>query len=214
MIVSLHVYVAFLAAGVALNLTPGPDMLYVLASGSRAGPRSGVLAACGVGAGCAVHTFAAATGLSALLVSSATAFTAVKWAGAAYLVYLGGKALLAPAALAATPAPGARAEAGPAERVFRRAVVTNVLNPKVAIFFLAFVPQFVDPARGRIWLQFLVLGLSFCVTGTLVNAVVGVAAGKVRRTMDARPRVARALDRITGAVFLGLGLRLVFAPRS
>jgi len=209
-IVSPHLFFPFILAGLALNITPGPDMLYVLATGSRTGPKSGVLAAMGVGAGCAVHTCAAATGLSALLVSSAAAFTAVKWAGAAYLVYLGVKALLAPAALAAAPA----AAPAPGERVFRRAVVTNVLNPKVAIFFLAFVPQFVDLGRGRVSLQFLVLGLSFCVTGTLVNAAVGLGAGQVRRVMEARPRVAQALDRVTGAIFVGLGLRLVFAPRT
>jgi threonine/homoserine/homoserine lactone efflux protein len=209
-IVAPHLFFPFLLAGLALNVTPGPDMLYVLATGSRAGRKGGVLAACGVGAGCAVHTCAAATGLSALLVSSAAAFTAVKWAGAAYLVYLGVKAIFAPAGLAAAPddAPA------PDERVFRRALVTNVLNPKVAIFFLAFVPQFVDPSRGRVPLQFLVLGLSFCVSGTLVNALVGLAAGQVRRALAARPRFAQTLDRVTGAVFVGLGLRLVFQPRT
>ncbi len=209
MIVSPHLFFPFLLAGLALNVTPGPDMLYVLATGSRAGRKGGVLAACGVGAGCAVHTCAAATGLSALLVSSAAAFTLVKWAGAAYLVYLGVKALVAPAGLAAGPG-----LAPPDERVFRRALVTNVLNPKVAIFFLAFVPQFVEVGRGRVPLQFVVLGLTFCATGTLVNALVGLGAGQVRRALDARPRLAQGLDRATGAIFVGLGLRLVFEPRA
>jgi threonine/homoserine/homoserine lactone efflux protein len=203
-IVDPKLFGLFVVTGLALNVTPGPDMLYVLASGSRAGRRSGVVAALGIGLGSVVHTCAAATGVSALLVSSAAAFSAIKYAGAAYLVYVGIRALFAGDALPLA----AGADAPRDERVFRRAVVTNVLNPKVAIFFLAFVPQFVDPGRGHVPLQFLLLGLTFCATGTAVNAGVGLAAGAVRRLLAERRGWARGLDRATGALFVGLGVRL------
>lgn len=205
MIVDPRLFGLFLVTGLAVNFTPGPDMLYVLASGSRGGRRGGVVAALGVGAGSAVHTAAAAAGLSALLLSSAAAFSAVKYAGAAYLVWIGARALLSGGGLALDGAP--RAEA----HVFRRAVLTNVLNPKVALFFLAFVPQFVDVRRGHVPLQLLLLGLTFCCTGTLVNAGVGLAAGAVRGALARRQGLARGLDRATGGVFVALGLRLALA---
>ncbi len=201
-----HLYAAFLAAGLLLNLTPGPDMLFVLAAGSSAGPRTGARAALGIGVGGIVHTIAAAVGLSQVLATSATAFTVVKYIGAAYLLYLGVTALLR------RTADQAPAEAPPVVRhLFRRALVTSVLNPKVALFFLAFVPQFVSVERGGVALQFAVLGLTFCITGTAVNLAVGLASGRIARVLRERRSVQRVLDRVVGVVFIALGIRLALA---
>jgi threonine/homoserine/homoserine lactone efflux protein len=196
----------FLATGLLLNVTPGPDMLFVLASGTRGGHRAGVVAALGIGFGGVVHTLFATLGLSALLVSSAIAFRVVKYAGAAYLLYIGSRSLMARGNLSA----GVDSSADPVSMAvtFRRALLTSVLNPKVAIFFLAFVPQFVDPSRGRIALQFLLLGITFCTSGTIVNGTVGILAGAMRTLLVQRERVRRVLDRATGAVFVALGARL------
>lgn len=199
---------AFVAAGLLLNVTPGPDMLFVLAAGSSGGPSAGARAALGIGVGSVVHTVAAAVGLSQVLATSATAFAVVKYVGAAYLVYLGLAALLKRAPRD-TSVP---ADAPPViTRVFRRAVVTNVLNPKVALFFLAFVPQFVSVEHGRVALQFALLGLTFCVTGTLVNLLVGLGSGTIARIFRERRAVKPILDRAVGAVFVALGIRLALS---
>lgn len=201
-----HLFAAFIAAGLLLNVTPGPDMLFVLAAGSSGGPSTGARAALGIGAGSVVHTVAAAVGLSQVLATSATAFAVVKYVGAAYLVYLGLAALLRRTRdrEAAEPPPVVN-------RVFRRAIVTNVLNPKVALFFLAFVPQFVSVERGHVALQFAILGLTFCTTGTVVNLLVGLASGRIARVLRERRSVQRVLDRVVGAVFIALGIRLALA---
>jgi len=223
----------FLAAGLLLNFTPGPDMLFVLASGTTHGRGGGVRAALGIGAGSAVHTAFAAAGVSAILASSATLFAAVKYAGAAYLLFLGIQGLVARGAPARSGAAShggdrdrgangpidARAAAdrpsaaAPPRRLFLRGLVTNVLNPKVALFFLAFMPQFVDASRGHVPLQLAILGLVFCTTGTLVNAAVGAMAGTLGAKLAGDARWKRALDRVTGAVFVALGLKLALAER-
>ncbi|GLC24199.1 LysE family translocator [Roseisolibacter agri] len=198
----------FLATGLALNLTPGPDMLYVAARSASEGRGAGVASALGIAAGTLVHIALVAFGLAALLAAVPVAYTIVRLAGAAYLVYLGVRALWRPSALAE------RALA-PASRwaVFRQGVVTNVLNPKVALFFLAFLPQFVDPARGSAALQVLALGLLFDTSGTIVNLAVALgasgAAGRLRRSA----RAAQLLERATGALFVALGVRLALAGR-
>ncbi|MHB1134560.1 MAG: LysE family translocator [Chloroflexota bacterium] len=200
----------FLVATVSLNLTPGPDMLYVMASSVGSGRRVGVAAALGIGGGCLVHTFAAALGLSALLMSSASLYDALRFAGAGYLIYLGLRALVG-----GGQAGGAvgyrRASLGSA---FRQGVTTNVLNPKVAIFFLAFLPQFVDPARGDAAWQFILLGTIFNVSGTVVNSLVALAAGRLGEGLRSRPRLARAQQWFTGGVFVALGARLALAGRD
>lgn len=209
-----HLYAAFLAAGLLLNITPGPDMLFVLAAGSSAGPRTGARAALGIGVGGVVHTIAAAVGLSQVLATSATAFAVVKYIGAAYLVYLGLAALLR---RAGDREPDREPDRQPVEpppvvrHLFRRAIVTSVLNPKVALFFLAFVPQFVSVERGNVALQFAILGLTFCTTGTAVNLLVGLASGRIARVFRERRSVKRVLDRVVGAMFLALGIRLALA---
>lgn len=204
----LHSLLLFLAAGLALNVTPGPDMLYVAARSASEGRPAGVASAFGIAAGTLVHIALVAGGLAALLAAVPVAYTAVRLAGAAYLVYLGLRALLRPAGLTE------RALA-PASRwaVFRQGVVTNVLNPKVALFFLAFLPQFVDPARGSPALQVLALGLLFNTSGTLVNLAVALGASGASARLRRSDRAARVMERATGALFVGLGVRLAVAGR-
>ncbi len=209
-----HLLVLFVLTGLALNITPGPDMLYVLACGMRGGRKHGVAAALGIGVGAMVHTSLAAVGVSALVVSSAQAFSVVKYLGAGYLLYVGGKALLGTWGTSprqAAPWRSNRGAVGTLRQTFGRGVLTNVLNPKVAIFFLAFVPQFVDPARGHVAAQFALLGMVFCVSGTLVNAMVGWLSGAARRLFQTRAGVVRWLDRATGGIFVALGVRLALA---
>ena len=160
----------FVAAGLLLNATPGPDMAYIAARAATGGFRAGTAATLGITAGCVVHTFAAATGLSLVLATSATAFTIVKWCGAAYLAYAGVRMLIAAFrddAAARTP-PEAVTPAR-AIVIFREALVINILNPKVALFFLAFLPQFIDAGAGSPTLAFLFLGTLFNVNSLFVN---------------------------------------------
>ena len=198
----------FLAAGLALNLTPGPDMLYVAARAASEGRGAGIASALGIGAGTFVHIALVAGGLAALLAAVPVAYTAIRLLGAAYLVYLGVRALLRPSALAE------RALA-PASRwaVFRQGVITNVLNPKVALFFLAFLPQFVDPGRGNAALQVLALGLLFDISGTIVNLGVALGASGAAGWLRRSARVGQGLERATGILFIALGLRLACAGR-
>ena len=164
----------FIAAGLLLNITPGADMLYVLSRGAAQGSRAGVVAALGIGAGCCGHIIFAVLGLSAILAASSLAFSLLKYIGAVYLFYLGITTLLSlrSAPVQATPRPAA-----PLLKIFREAVLINLFNPKVALFFLAFLPQFVSPHADSHALALLVLGMIFNVNGTLVNMVVGSSAG-------------------------------------
>jgi threonine/homoserine/homoserine lactone efflux protein len=159
-----------------------------------------------------VHTTAAALGLSAVLAASETAFTLVRLAGAAYLCYLGARMLLAPSgALVPPPAAGPVAAAGASAAAFRRGIVTNLLNPKVALFYLAFLPQFIDPASPTKTLAFLTLGATFVTTGTLWCLVLATAAASLRRLLVRRRGLAAAIDRAAGALFIALGIRLALA---
>jgi len=206
----IHDYWLFVAAGVLLNLTPGQDTFYILGSSIAQGRRIGVASALGIGGGCIVHTLAAAAGLSAILATSAAAFVVVKLAGAAYLVYLGFGYLRARDG-AALPA-GAPASNG-AWKAFRQGVTTNVLNPKVALFFLAFLPQFIDPdSPGKI-AAFIALGLTFIATGMAWCLFLAIAAASVRRFFAGHPRAFTRLSQAAGALFVGLGIRLALAER-
>ncbi|MEY4736485.1 MAG: hypothetical protein RL302_804, partial [Pseudomonadota bacterium] len=164
----------FIAAGLLLNLTPGPDVLYIVSNGLRGGARAGVVAALGITAGCFVHIFAATVGVSALMAASATAFTVLKWMGAAYLVYVGGRLLLSKVEPATKlVADGANSTEAKGQygykSIFLRGFWTNTLNPKVALFFLAFLPQFITPSMDNKPLAFLLLGLLFNFNGLWVN---------------------------------------------
>ncbi|HKW84978.1 MAG TPA: LysE family translocator, partial [Burkholderiaceae bacterium] len=173
----IHDLALFASAALLVNLTPGPDMLFVAGSSAARGPRDGVFAALGVGLGCMLHIALAVLGLSALLAASATAFTIVKWIGAAYLVWTG-IAMLRSAGRRG-PETGAAVPASSA-KVFWQGAVTNALNPKVALFFLAFLPQFIVPGGDGHALAFVVLGLLFNVGGTAINIGVALLAGAAR----------------------------------
>ncbi|AKQ64908.1 Lysine exporter protein (LYSE/YGGA) [Myxococcus hansupus] len=196
---------AYFVAVLALILTPGPDTMLVLARSLGQGRKAGIVSALGICAGCQFHIAAAALGLSALLATSALAFSVVKWVGAAYLVWMGVQMLRAPdtgpEVVKALPPKGLL-------RIFRDGVVTNVLNPKVAVFFLSFLPQFVVAAEGSTGLQFLGLGLMFSVTGTLWLMVLAATAGTFGGWMRRNPRVEAWQKRVTGGVFVALGARL------
>jgi len=201
----------FVVAGLLLNITPGPDTLYILGRTASQGWRGGAVAALGIGAGLFVHTFAAAVGLSALLAASATAFTILKWLGAGYLVYVGVSLSIArPATQQRTPA----VHAARLRTVFLQGFLTNVLNPKVALFFLAFLPQFVDPGASNKALTLLFLGFVFIFNGTLWNLFVAWSAARVARSLDSSGHFALWLNRTVGALFVFLGIRLVISHES
>jgi threonine/homoserine/homoserine lactone efflux protein len=202
----IHDLPIFVAAGVLLNLTPGPDTTLVLGQSLRHGARGGMLAALGVAAGCCLHVSAAAIGISALLLASAAAFSAIKWLGICYLAFLGLRMLLtAGRSAAAMPQQGPAAGQG----IFWQGFLTNVLNPKVALFFLAFLPQFIDPGSPDKALGFVLLGLSFTATGTAWLVVVAVTAS--RSAAQLRGSVATWLERLVGAALLAIAARLVLA---
>jgi threonine/homoserine/homoserine lactone efflux protein len=201
----------FVMAGLLLNITPGPDTLYILGRTTLQGWRGGAVAALGIGAGLFVHTFAAAVGLSALLAASATAFTILKWVGAAYLVYVGLSLLMArPAIELRTPA----LHAAGLRTVFFQGFLTNVLNPKVALFFLAFLPQFVDPSAPNKAVAFLFLGFVFNLNGTLWNLFVAWSAARVASSLNRSGHFALWLNRTVGTLFVYLGIRLVTSHES
>ncbi|MBA2673942.1 LysE family translocator [Ramlibacter sp.] len=206
-----HHLLLFVAAGWLLNLTPGPDVLYIVTSSLRAGVKAGMVAALGIVTGCFIHVFAAALGVSALMAASATAFSVLKWAGAAYLLWVGVKLLTARAPQGETDW-NALARDGSAlglRAVFTGAFWTNVLNPKVAIFFLAFVPQFIAADTQNKALAFILLGVLFNVSSFPVNCGWAWAAAWMARRGAVR-RGMHWLDRAAGAMFIGFGLKLAF----
>jgi len=206
----IHDFALFLAAGVLLNLTPGPDTVYILGRSIAQGRRAGVASALGICVGSIFHTGAAALGLSAFLATSAWAFTAVKLAGAAYLIFLGVRALVQ--RRQNTPVP-AEFKANTAAAAFRQGVLTNVLNPKVALFFLAFLPQFIDAATPSKLAAFLVLGLTFVTTGTIWCVILAWFASAFSARLRGNASVATFLNRTVGSLFILLGLRLALAAR-
>jgi threonine/homoserine/homoserine lactone efflux protein len=206
----IHHLPLFIASGLLLNMTPGQDTLYIVGRSVSQGRRAGVLSVLGISAGCLVHTLAAAFGLSAVLATSASAFFVVKMVGAAYLIYLGGRMLLE-----RSPAPPADPTVAPVRggptsswAIFRAGMLTNILNPKVALFFLAFLPQFVDPAATAKVAAFLLLGLIFIFNGTLWCLLVVWFASNVSRRLRGNGRIGAWLKRATGALFVGLGIKL------
>lgn len=205
----LHLLLVFITAGLLLNLTPGPDVLYIVGRSLSQGRNAGVVSALGIGTGCLFHITIATTGLSALLLTFPLAFDVVRLVGAAYLVWLGIKTLLSkPALLQAKTAKPASLSA-----IYRQGVITNVLNPKVALFFIAFLPQFTDPTRGPVWQQILLLGVIFTINGTLVCLGYAVLAARVGDFLKSRYNVATWLNRLTSGLFIALGLRLAFLRR-
>ena len=209
MLSGIHDLPLFIVAGLLLNITPGADMALIGARSAAQGFRSGAAAALGVGAGCFVHVAAGALGLSALIAGSAAAFTALRWIGAAYLVWLGIGLLRGSATAAATDANGGRATIS-AQRSFAQGFLTNALNPKVALFFLAFLPQFIDSgAANKAW-AFVALGVVVAFNGTLVNVAFAALVARVRGAVGSRASIGRWLGRGVGALFIALGVRLAW----
>lgn len=199
----------FLTASLVVIVAPGPDNILVLTRGVTLGRRAALVSAAGASAGLVTHSLFAAVGLSALLARSAAAFSVVKYVGAVYLIYLGVKALLDRESFAAH-------EASPPVglwSVFVQAVASNVLNPKIAVFFLAYLPQFADPSAGGAAPQLLVLGLIFALLTWVIFSVIALFSGTLGRLLRGRPVVSRALGWMTGMVLIGLGLRLALPER-
>lgn len=196
----------FVTAGIILNLTPGQDTMYIIGRSVSEGKGSGITSALGISTGGLIHVTAATLGLSAILTTSAVAFTIIKMLGVAYLVYLGVRMLL---------------ERGPADlssirnlastglfKAYRRGILTNVLNPKVAIFFIAFLPQFVDPGAEHRILSFLLLGGTFLFTGTVWCLIVAILSAKASGALRQTSMTSRIVRRVAGLVFIGLGIKL------
>lgn len=199
----------FLGASVALTVAPGPDNTFIVAQGISRGRKDAIVTALGMCCGVSVHTTAAALGVSALLYSSATAFMILKYAGAAYLLFLAYKAVKEQNILLPEGAKGVRSP----WVLFRRGFLMNVINPKVAIFFLAFLPQFVSPRSEGAVAQMFLLGLLFMAQAVVVFSCIGFLSGSIGDTIRKRPRIARWFGWVTAGVFASLGIRLALAER-
>ena len=202
-------FALFIGISWALIIAPGPDMFYVITRGMAHGRRAGILSAIGVVCGILVHTTAAAFGLTLILQTSAYAFLLVKFVGAAYLLYLGIKAWrdkstfhIQPSASFAKPA-----------ALFWQGVLSNVLNPKIAIFFLAFLPQFVDKGSSQVTLQMVILGVTFACFGLCFLLIVGYSSGSIGSWLMYRPKYAQLFQRLAGGILIGLGIRLVLTEK-
>ncbi|WP_175815924.1 LysE family translocator [Burkholderia diffusa] len=204
----------FVLAVFLLNVTPGPDTAYIVGRSVAQGRGAGLMSALGISAGCCVHALACAFGLTALLAASAAAFMVIKLVGAAYLIYLGARMILARQAAAPAGAEAARATAAkPLRQLFMQGFWTNVLNPKVVLFFVSFFPQFVSADSPHKALAFLALGSVFLVMSTVWSCIVAWVAGSVTQRFSGKPGVRKWLDRTVGSAFVGLGLRLAATQR-
>jgi threonine/homoserine/homoserine lactone efflux protein len=200
----------FLMTSLALNLTPGQDMMFVIANGISGGQKAGIISAMGINTGALVHVFLAAAGVSALIQASEFLYELLRYGGAAYLVWLGVRALRA-GQLNITGAHMALTSF----QLFRNGVVTNVLNPKVALFFMALLPQFVDPANPAfpVYQQILLLGFVLLMTSTIVNVAAGIFAGRAGQFLSQNSTFSVWLNRLSAVIFFGLAVRLVTSSR-
>jgi threonine/homoserine/homoserine lactone efflux protein len=199
-------YTAFVLAGILLNLTPGADTLYILTRSIAQGRKAGLYSVLGISTGCLVHTSLAAFGLSLILRESVLAYSIVQYAGAGYLLYLGVRAILDKK----NPFVNQAVDIGEVNyrSIYTQAVLTNVLNPKVALFFLSFLPQFIDPRNPYGAIPFLILGCTFLTTGTLWCFCLAFFASRITKAMRENRGGGRILQKISGIIFLGLGLRI------
>jgi len=203
------VLLAFLPAALALNLTPGADMLFCIGQGLRSGPRPAWAASAGISAGSFVHAAVAGLGLGALVAAHPGLFDAIRWIGVAYLLFLAVQTLRASGHAAAVAAPAAAGTV----RAFRDGLLVNLSNPKVILFVLAFVPQFVDPARP-VLPQFLIFGAVLAAGGFVINGLAGTFAGGAGRRLARSPGAARWLGRVSAGIFGALALRLALSERA
>jgi threonine/homoserine/homoserine lactone efflux protein len=207
----IQTFSIFAFAALMLNITPGNDMIFVATHATSHGVRAGIMAALGIAVGCLVHIFAAVVGISAIVAKSAFLFDAIKYLGAAYLIYIGVKSAFSKTQKFDIQT--LKKEKTHFE-VFKQGVVTNVLNPKVALFFLAFLPQFVPPQYDRMGLLILMLGLWFNFSGTVVNVLVAFAFGKAGNFLNKHPAFVKWQEKFTGVVLILLGLKVAFLKKA
>jgi threonine/homoserine/homoserine lactone efflux protein len=198
-----HLLALFFVTTIIAMLTPGPDMLFILGCGMRGGPRAGLLATTGVATSEAIHVAVAAAGLAALFSTVPVAYTVVRIAGAAYLIYLGVQVIRRRKGHAEVPVAGAGMSA---RRAYLNGLVTNLLNPKMVTFTIAFLPQFIAPQLGHVWAQFAILGAILIALEFIVDGTVGVLAGRIGGWLRGRQAARRRVDVATGGVFIGLGV--------
>ena len=199
----------FMLATLTLNVTPGPDMLYVIAQSVGQGRAAGVFSSLGIAAGCLLHTLLVACGLAGLLATVPVAYDVIKYAGAAYLIFLGVRTISSNR----RTRPDQEMTKDGLSAIFLQGMLTNVLNPKVALFFLAFLPQFVDQAKGHVALQIITLGLLFNISGIIVNILIALAASFTGERFKGWVGDSMVFRWLTGGVFIGLGVRLAFLER-
>jgi threonine/homoserine/homoserine lactone efflux protein len=209
--IPIDVLLAFLAASALITIAPGPDNLMVLSVGISRGRAAGIGFGLGCALGCFVHTLWATLGIGAVVMASEGTFTTLKMAGAAYLVYIGIMAWSHAGKLGVIKLDDAAAE--PLAVHVRRGFIANVINPKVALFFIAFLPQFVDPARGAVWIQMLLLGALFAALTVVIFGSLGWSAGSLGARLQRQPKLAVWLDRCAGTIFFGLALHLATTGR-
>lgn len=208
----MHNFLMFALASLMLNITPGNDMLYVASRSTGQGIKAGIISSFGIMVGCMVHILAAVVGISAVIARSATAFDIIKYVGAAYLVYLGLRSLLSrkKSSFQLSEQPKQLSYRG----IFLQGVVTNVLNPKVALFFLAFLPQFIDLKMENPQWVILILGLWFDFSGTVVNILVSIAFGKMGNWLGKSPRFIKIQERLTGVLLIALGIKVALSSKK
>lgn len=207
-------YLGFIMAAILLNLTPGSDSMYIITRSISQGQTAGLYSVLGITSGVLVHTLFAALGLSVLLANSPTAFMIVKYIGASYLCYLGVKMLMSkqqPLLASNLPDNEKKATAQPLDRwqIYKQGVLTNTFNPKVALFFLAFFPQFIDASYAYSMVSFIILGLTFAVTGFIWCLCLALLASKFSENLRKKPSIEAILNKISGVVFIGLGIKLL-----
>jgi threonine/homoserine/homoserine lactone efflux protein len=209
--IGINDFLIFAFASLILNITPGNDMLYVATRSTSLGVKAGIVSALGIAGGCIVHLLAAVIGLSAIIASSAIAFDIIKYAGAAYLIYLGIRSFFSKENKFNIKN---NIEKKSLSKLFWQGVFTNVLNPKVALFFLAFLPQFIHPEKGNTAMQILLLGLWFNFSGTIVNTVVAILFGKLGNWLANKQAFIKWQNKITGLLLVGLGIKVALSSRK
>lgn len=208
----LHTLITFIGASLLLLIIPGPAVLYIITKSTEQGKRAGLTSVAGIQLGTLVHVVAAAVGVSALLMASATAFTVLKYIGAFYLIWIGLKKVCTRSKAGATGSGERKPET--MSRIFWQGAVVNILNPKAALFFFAFLPQFVDPAKGAVTLQLLVLGLLFVLLAFMTDSLYALAAGSLSKWLKRQPRYLVIQNYISGGVYIFLGLLTMMVQPS
>lgn len=202
----------FVIAGILLNLTPGNDTIFILSRSMAQGKQAGIMSVLGIATGSVIHTTLAAFGLSIIIAQSVIAFNIIKFAGAAYLAYIGYKMLTDQSQPhTATPLTEKKVNL---KKIYRDGVITNVLNPKVALFFIAFLPQFIDPALKNTVLTFLVLGISFTITGTIWCLILANFASIISHKLKSNKKLSGYINKTCGAVLIGLGIKVALTERK